>query len=79
VLGLCWADVDFDAEVVRVDRWLSRRRERRRLKTEAGGREVILAPTVVRLLRKRWLASGNKAADALVSPTRSGAASTTST
>jgi integrase len=60
-LGLTWADVDFDADLIRVHRQLSRRREHRPLKTEAGRREVILAPAVAKLLRQRWLASRYKA------------------
>jgi integrase len=56
-LGLCWADVDFEAGVLRVHRQLSRYRTHARLKTEAGRREVILAPALVRLLREQRLAS----------------------
>jgi len=36
------------------------------LKTEAGRREVILAPGIAKLLRERWLASSFKAPDDLV-------------
>jgi integrase len=65
-LGLTWADVDFDARLIRVHRQLSRQRLHAPLKTEAGRREVILAPDVAKLLRERWLATHYKAADHLV-------------
>jgi hypothetical protein len=51
----------FDAELIRVHRQLSSKREHAPLKTEAGGREVVLAPAVAKLLRERWLASSFKA------------------
>jgi integrase len=60
-LGLTWADIDFNAGLIRVHRQLSRRREHAPLKTEAGRREVVLAPAVAKLLRERWLASSFKA------------------
>jgi integrase len=60
-LGLTWADIDFDAGLIRVHRQLSRKREHAPLKTEAGKREVILAPALAKLLRERWLASTFKA------------------
>jgi integrase len=44
----------------------SRRREHAPLKTEAGRRDVVLAPAVAKLLRERWLASPQKAPDAFV-------------
>jgi integrase len=59
-LGLTWADVDFDADLTRVHRQLSRQRQHRPLKTEAGRRDVILAPAVAKQLRQRWLASPYK-------------------
>jgi integrase len=65
-LGLCWADVDFEAGLIRVHRQLSRKRVHRRLKTAAAPREVVLAPSVVTLLRERWLASPFKGAGAIV-------------
>jgi integrase len=65
-LGLTWSDIDFDAGLIRVHRQLSRRREHAPLKTEAGRREVVLAPAVAKLLREGWLASPNKAPDAFV-------------
>ena len=60
-LGLTWADIDFDAGLIRVHRQLSRKREHAPLKTEAGKREVILAPAIAKLLREQWLASSFKA------------------
>jgi integrase len=60
-LGLTWADVDYEAGVVRVHRQLTRKRVHGPLKTEAGRREVILAPAIGKLLRERWLASSFKA------------------
>src|SRR5207253_3118027 len=58
-LGLTWSDIDFDAGLIRVHRQLSRRREHAPLKTEAGRREVVLAPAVAKL-REEWLASSFK-------------------
>jgi integrase len=60
-LGLTWADIDYDAGLIRVHRQLSRRREHTPLKTPASRREVILAPTLAKQLRERWLASSFKA------------------
>ena len=65
-LGLTWADVDLDAGLVSVHRQLSRYREHAKLKTEAGRREVVLAPAMVRLLRARWLESPGKGPDDFV-------------
>jgi integrase len=65
-LGLCWADVDFDAGLIRVHRQLSRRRVHKKLKTPAGRREVVLAPHLATLLREHWLASAYKGADDFV-------------
>jgi integrase len=56
-LGLTWADVDFERNILRVHRQLSRYRVHARLKTDAARREVLLAPAMVRLLRERWLSS----------------------
>jgi integrase len=60
-LGLTWADIDYEGGLVRVHRQLSRKREHAPLKSEAGKREVILAPAIAKLLRERWLASPFKA------------------
>jgi integrase len=73
-LGLTWADVDFERNVVRVHRQLSRYRVHARLKTDAARREVLLAPAIVRLLGQRWLESPFKGADdfAFATKTRRG-------
>ena len=65
-LGLTWADIDFDASVIRVHRQLSRARTHAPLKTEAGKRDVILAPAIAKLLRECWLASPHKAPEDFV-------------
>ncbi len=65
-LRLTWADIDFDAGLIRVHRQLSRRREHAPLKTEAARREVVLAPAVAKLLREGWLSAPYKAPDAFV-------------
>ncbi len=62
-LGLSWRDVDFEQGLLRVHRQLTRYREHGPLKTEAGRREVLLAPPVVRLLREVWLTSMCKGDD----------------
>jgi len=72
LLGLVWADVDFDGGILHVHRQLSRGRVHRRLKTDAAEREVILAPALMRLLRQHWLASAHKGPDALIFCTRHG-------
>src|SRR5450759_3719247 len=65
-LGLTWADVDFDAGLLSVHRQLSRYRVHSKLKTEAGRRQIVLAPAMVRLLTARWLASEQKGPDDFV-------------
>jgi integrase len=53
-LGLTWADVDFERDLLRVHRQLSRYKVHSDLKTQAGRREIVLAPGIVRLLRDCW-------------------------
>jgi integrase len=65
-LGLTWADVDLDAGLLSVHRQLSRYREHAKLKTEAGRRQIVLAPAMIRLLRFRWLGSAYKGPDDFV-------------
>jgi integrase len=60
-LGLTWADIDYEQGLIRVHRQLGRRREFGPLKTVAGQREVVLAPTLAKQLREQWLASKFKA------------------
>jgi integrase len=71
-LGLCWADVDFESGLLRVHRQLSRKRVHSPLKTEAGKREVILAPGIAKLLREHWLASRYKKPGDLIFCSRTG-------
>jgi integrase len=52
--------------VIRVHRQLTRKRAHAPLKTEAGKREVILAPAIAKLLREHWLASPYKRPDDIV-------------
>ena len=72
LLGLCWADVDLQNGTLHVHRQLSRQRVHRQLKTEAGMREVILAPAFVARLRQHWATSTHKTPDDLVFCTRRG-------
>jgi integrase len=60
-LGLTWADIDHEHHLIRVHRQLSRKRKHAPRKTEAGKRQVILAPAIAKQLRERWLASPFKA------------------
>jgi integrase len=57
---ITWADVDFDAALIRVHRQLDRRRRHAPLKTEAAKREVILASAHAAALRQHFLASHHK-------------------
>ena len=65
-LGVRWCDVDVEAAVLHVRQQLSRQRKPKHLKTDAGRRDVVLAPAVTWLLRERWLASPYKASEQLV-------------
>ena len=71
-LGLTWADIDHDAGLIRVHRQLSRQRTHAPLKTEAGKREVILAPALGKQLREHRLATLHKARHDLFFTTASG-------
>lgn len=55
LLGLTWADVDFDAGLVRVRKQLDRSGSRVEPKTPKAVREVVLMPTLGRLLREHKL------------------------
>ncbi len=58
VLGLTWANVDFEHGLVRLGQQLSRvTRTRKSLKTKAGKRNVILAPSLAKMLKAHRLAS----------------------
>src|SRR5213079_515761 len=65
-LGLTWADVDYEQQLLRVHRQLSRQRVHAPLKTPPGRREVVLAPAIAKLLREQWLASRYKRPEQLV-------------
>src|SRR5438093_7176393 len=52
-LGVRWCDVDFEAALLHVRQQLSRYRKLKHLKTDAGRRDVVLAPAVVGPLRER--------------------------
>jgi integrase len=65
-LGLRWCDIDFDAALVRVRQQLSRDRTPKRLKTDAGNRDVVLAAPVATILHDQWDASAHRDADDLV-------------
>lgn len=58
LLGLTWDDVDFDQRVLRV-RWQmeskGRQPNRRRVKTEAGRRDVVMMPALATLFRHHRL------------------------
>jgi integrase len=71
-LGLTWADIDYEAGLIRGRRQLSRQRMHAPLKTEAAKREVILAPSIAKLLSERRLATLYKAPYELVFTTASG-------
>jgi integrase len=64
--GLRWCDVDFDAGFLRVRQQLSRDRSPKRLKTDAGNRDVVLADQVAVILRDRWDASAHREQENLV-------------
>ena len=55
-LGLIWADVDFEAGIVRIRKQLARG-ERVEPKTPQAIRDVIIAPSLVRLLREHKVSS----------------------
>ena len=56
-LGLIWDDVDCETEHIRVRFQMGRDGERRRLKTAAASRDVILMPQLAHELRRQRLAS----------------------
>ncbi len=71
-LGLTWADLDFTRGELHVHRQLSRHRVHAPLKTEAGERDIILAPALLLRLREHKLASAFKAPDDLIFCTSTG-------
>jgi integrase len=64
-LGLTWTDGDFERDVLRVHRQLSRYREHASLKTQAGRREIVRLPP-------RWIASPYKGPDDFIFCTPTG-------
>jgi integrase len=71
-LGLRWGDVDFDAGLLRVCQQLSRDRTPKRLKTDAGKREVVLAGPLAATLRARWNVAAHRESRDLVFCTAGG-------
>jgi integrase len=59
LLGLTWSDVDFGNHVVHVRRQLDRTGERTAPKTPRAYRQVVLMPSLARLLREHKLASAH--------------------
>lgn len=57
LLGLTWADIDFDAGFVQVRKQLSRGGERVEPKTEEAIRDVVMMPSIGKLLREHKLRS----------------------
>jgi integrase len=57
LLGLRWADVDFDAGLVHVRGQLDRSKQRVEGKTAASRREVVLMPALARILREHKASS----------------------
>lgn len=77
LLGLRWQDIDFESGQIRVRHQLSRatRKEPARLlplKTDAGERDIDLAPELGRVLRSHKLASGYSKDDDFVFATETG-------
>jgi integrase len=72
ILGLVWADIDFTGNQVWVRFQMGRDGERRRLKTHAGSREVILMAELAREFKRHRLASRYAAAGDLVFATETG-------
>ncbi len=66
LLGLTWADIDFERHEVHVRFQMSRQGERVPLKTEAGKRDVILMDEIAHRLRKHRLAAKFSADDGLL-------------
>ena len=61
LLGLVWRDIDFERGFVRVRRQLDRKGSYVEPKTEQAKREVVLAPSLARMLRAHKLASAYSA------------------
>jgi integrase len=77
LLGLTWADIDFDQDAIHVRYQLSRARQgkpahRAPLKTRAATRDIPLPPQLAALLRRHKLASRHSAESDYVFATGSG-------
>jgi integrase len=71
-LGLCWADIDYEAGLIHAYRQLTRHRVHGPLKTPGSKREVVLAPPIAKQLHERWLACRYKRPADLVVCNRDG-------
>jgi integrase len=63
LLGLTWADIDFDSGLVHVRCQLDRSGDRTAPKTPQAYREVVLMPSLARVLRQQKLASAFSTSD----------------
>lgn len=72
LLGLTWADVDFDAGLIRVRHQLDRDRMRAPLKTRHATRDVVMMPGLARTLKAHRLASLHARESDLVFATATG-------
>ena len=72
LLGLTWANIDFDRGVVQVRRQLDRSGERVEPKTRQAVRDVILMPALARILREHRLRSPFARDENLVFPSQRG-------
>jgi integrase len=70
--GVNWSDLDFEAGLLHVHRQLDMNRLPHQLKTSAARRDVVLAPSVIRLLKEHWLRSNHRGPDDLVFCTQEG-------
>jgi integrase len=72
VLGLTWADIDLTRGIVHVEYQMGRDGKRRKLKTPAARRDVVLMEQLGRRLKRHRLASPHSSASDLVFATASG-------
>jgi len=72
LLGLTWADIDLDAGIIRVRRQLDRGGGYSEPKTPRSKRDVVLMPSLVKLLREHKLASAYSSPTNPVFVTRTG-------
>ena len=72
ILGLTWADIDFDAGVIHVRRQLDRSGSYTEPKTPQALRDVVLMPALVDLLREHRSSSSSNGSSDPVFATRTG-------